>query len=334
MMPVRWAAMAREGVRVAGAQASAGRGENSGRDRGAVDSARCSSRDSEAGGLPAIPRASAGDSGRARRHGSIAVEADFRLCGRADDCLAGRPGFAAVAFVEGTRASSASWAGVLARASLAPGRDASRHLVWVAGRTMDSDDDDSAGAGAAAGNADAALAKVRPPQGNWRRNDGDGCGRAAIYSLLGQYSHGRGRMSRDEPERPRLIDIRQLDGPWPQGEHLDMCAPRWPKSTEPVIVAMSVSEAKQNLKEGHPPDHHTTLIISAHKLLDCCDDPEVTIEDMLRCLNYGGTIATVGARCLYVRTGRDGLGWDVGGNAFVVDRADWESYLREQGISL
>jgi len=53
---------------------------------------------------------------------------------------------------------------------------------------------------------------------------------------------------------------------------------------------------------------------------------------MLRCLDYGGTIAEMGARCLYVRTGRDGLGWTSASGwplPFVVDRADWERYLRE-----
>jgi hypothetical protein len=73
--------------------------------------------------------------------------------------------------------------------------------------------------------------------------------------------------------------------------------------------------------------------MAAHKLLDCCDEPEVTIEDMLRCLDFGGTIATVDARCLYVRTGRDGLGWwGINANLFVVDRANWEAYLRQHGI--
>jgi hypothetical protein len=52
-------------------------------------------------------------------------------------------------------------------------------------------------------------------------------------------------------------------------------------------------------------------------------DPQFTISDMLRCLDYGGYIAEVGARCLYVRTGREER------DLFVVDRSDWERYLRE-----
>jgi hypothetical protein len=64
----------------------------------------------------------------------------------------------------------------------------------------------------------------------------------------------------------------------------------------------------------------------------CEHDPQITVPDMLRCLDYGGYIAEVGARCLYVRTGRDGLGWGSAGSnglPFIVDRRDWESYLRE-----
>jgi len=74
-------------------------------------------------------------------------------------------------------------------------------------------------------------------------------------------------------------------------------------------------------------------VIAAHTLMEACEhDPEVTFEDMLCCLDYAGTIATVGARCLYVRTGRDGHGWTPGapeGKTYVIDRADWEAYLHE-----
>ena len=65
---------------------------------------------------------------------------------------------------------------------------------------------------------------------------------------------------------------------------------------------------------------------------ECEHDPQVTFADMLRCLDYGGTIAEMGARCLYVRTGRDGLGWEhagANGLPFVVNRRDWELYLHE-----
>lgn len=64
----------------------------------------------------------------------------------------------------------------------------------------------------------------------------------------------------------------------------------------------------------------------------CERSAEIGFMDMLRCLDYGGTIAEVGARCLYVRTGRDGLGWKpagANGQPYVTDRADWELYLAE-----
>lgn len=94
----------------------------------------------------------------------------------------------------------------------------------------------------------------------------------------------------------------------------------------------SVAKAKRVL---HAPkiEHTTTTVTAAHSLMQACEhDPEVTFEDMLRCLDYGGTIATVGARCLYIRTGRDGLGPHGSpppGKRYVTDRADWEGYLHE-----
>lgn len=61
--------------------------------------------------------------------------------------------------------------------------------------------------------------------------------------------------------------------------------------------------------------------------MEACDDPElVDFPEMLRCLEFGRVIAEFGARCLYVRTGRDGLGWNHAGpdgRPFIVDRANW-----------
>ena len=79
--------------------------------------------------------------------------------------------------------------------------------------------------------------------------------------------------------------------------------------------------------------HSMTKIMASYALLESCEhDSNVTIKDMLRCLDYGGVIAEDGARCLYVRTGRDGLGWKSAGwndLPYVVKRADWEAYLRD-----
>src|ERR1044072_9253164 len=95
---------------------------------------------------------------------------------------------------------------------------------------------------------------------------------------------------------------------------------------------LSVSEAQRLI---HDPEitHGSRKCMAASTLMEHCErDLEITFADMLRCLDYGGTIAEMGARCLYVRTGRDGLGWSNAGTnnlPFIVDRRDWEKYLRE-----
>ena len=64
---------------------------------------------------------------------------------------------------------------------------------------------------------------------------------------------------------------------------------------EPVYT---VAEAKRILHESELV-HTATTVIAAHTLMEACEhDLEITFEDMLRCLDYRGTIATVGARCL------------------------------------
>ena len=95
---------------------------------------------------------------------------------------------------------------------------------------------------------------------------------------------------------------------------------------------LSVPEAQRLI---HDPEltHGSRKFIAAATLMEYCEhDLQITFHDMLRCLDYGGMIAEMGARCLYVRTGRDGLGWTSASGwplPFVVDCADWERYLRE-----
>lgn len=95
---------------------------------------------------------------------------------------------------------------------------------------------------------------------------------------------------------------------------------------------ISVPEAQRIIHDAEI-THDGDKVPAAASLMESCErDLRVTFADMLRCLDYGGTIAEMGARCLYVRTGRDGLGWAPAGSTglpFVVERADWESYLRE-----
>lgn len=98
---------------------------------------------------------------------------------------------------------------------------------------------------------------------------------------------------------------------------------------------LSVPEAQRLI---HDPKitHSAWKAIAAATLMEHCEhDLSITFDDMLRCLDYRGSIATMGARCLYVRTGRDGLGWTSASGwplPFVVDRADWERYLREHHL--
>jgi hypothetical protein len=64
-----------------------------------------------------------------------------------------------------------------------------------------------------------------------------------------------------------------------------------------------------------------------------CDHPEVPSSELLQLLDVGGVIAEFGARCLYLRTGRDELGWQpagANGAGFLTDRADWAAYLQRQ----
>jgi len=99
-----------------------------------------------------------------------------------------------------------------------------------------------------------------------------------------------------------------------------------------MAANLTVTEAQRII---HDPElrHSAAKIFAAARLSESCEhDSHISFADMLRCLDYGGTIAEMGARCLYVRTGRDGLGHaDAGSNGlpYVVDRADWESYLRQ-----
>lgn len=99
---------------------------------------------------------------------------------------------------------------------------------------------------------------------------------------------------------------------------------------------MKVAEARSMIRDGKL-ELTGDKVIAAFTLMDHCEhDMQITLSDMLCCLDYGGVISEVGARCLYVRTGRDGIGWQCSNNnglPFVVDRADWESWLQSNGYA-
>ena len=98
---------------------------------------------------------------------------------------------------------------------------------------------------------------------------------------------------------------------------------------DPYGPNLSVPEALRLIRDPELTHGGMKMFAAATLMHHCEHDMRITFDDMLRCLDYGGTMAEFGARCLYVRTGRDGVGWTPGILSFVVDRADWERYLRE-----
>ena len=101
---------------------------------------------------------------------------------------------------------------------------------------------------------------------------------------------------------------------------------------------VSFDEARSTLRElsASPYDDGTVMmdVVMALEVFMRAikDHPEVPNSDLLRLLEPGGLIAEFGARCLYLRTGRDDLGWQpagANGLEFVTDRADWAAYLEK-----
>jgi hypothetical protein len=86
-------------------------------------------------------------------------------------------------------------------------------------------------------------------------------------------------------------------------------------------LPFSVAEALRLIRDPEL-THDRNKAMAAGILMECARDVQITIADMLRCLDYGGYIAEAGARFLYIRTGRDD-------SPFIVDRRDWEAYLHE-----
>ena len=101
--------------------------------------------------------------------------------------------------------------------------------------------------------------------------------------------------------------------------------------------ALTIEEARTRLFAADPKKKWTLELIEAgDTMMKACEDSEkVRFEDMLRCLEFPGIVAEFGARCLYVRTGRDGVGWKpalAGGLPFSTSKEDWIPYLRERKL--
>jgi hypothetical protein len=66
-------------------------------------------------------------------------------------------------------------------------------------------------------------------------------------------------------------------------------------------------------------------------LLEACrSHNSVDQHKLLLLLEYKGIIAECAARCLYVQTGRDSLGWNIPKDfleKFDLDRKSWQEYL-------
>ncbi|RYD62918.1 MAG: hypothetical protein EOP83_13395 [Verrucomicrobiaceae bacterium] len=71
--------------------------------------------------------------------------------------------------------------------------------------------------------------------------------------------------------------------------------------------------------------HDSALLMSAVTLCEFAD----TVESvhLVRCLYYGGSVAAWGARGLYAKTHRDGIGRFTTSDLFSTDRRGWENYL-------
>lgn len=73
--------------------------------------------------------------------------------------------------------------------------------------------------------------------------------------------------------------------------------------------------------------------MAANTLMENCEiDPAITVDDGLACLDHGGVVSEMGARILYVLTGRDDLGWHGAGYnelPFHVDKQNWLDYLAD-----
>ena len=76
------------------------------------------------------------------------------------------------------------------------------------------------------------------------------------------------------------------------------------------------------------------LIEAAFTLMDNLREGQsVTEDDGLSLLEYPGVIAEVGARILYVLTGRDDLGWNnarSNGLPYCVNKTEWLEYLNRK----
>jgi hypothetical protein len=98
---------------------------------------------------------------------------------------------------------------------------------------------------------------------------------------------------------------------------------------------LSVAEALAVIRQWN--GSHMALMYAASVIMEQCEHNEsITISDMLRLLDFPDSVpGEMGARALYVRTGRDNLGWQsagANGLPFITDKENWIAYLTEHGF--
>jgi hypothetical protein len=105
-------------------------------------------------------------------------------------------------------------------------------------------------------------------------------------------------------------------------------------SNLPLPVAEALAVIRQG---GWKCGNDLPLLYAAMTVMEMCEhEDSITTSDLLRLLDYPDSMSgEMGARALYVRTGRDNLGWKTPGAGdppFVTDKADWIKYLVEHGL--
>lgn len=101
-----------------------------------------------------------------------------------------------------------------------------------------------------------------------------------------------------------------------------------------MSAAPSIAECQSIVRRHCWTENQAKLLMAAATLMENCEtDKTIIAHDGLACLDHGGVVAEIGARILYVLTGRDGYGWHHAGYndlPFHVDKQNWLSYLAKQ----
>lgn len=100
---------------------------------------------------------------------------------------------------------------------------------------------------------------------------------------------------------------------------------------------LSAADALTVIREGGLESHgYLALLYAAVTVMGLAEhDETITISDMLSLLDYPDTLfSEMGARALYVRTGRDNLGWNAPDrpNQFVTDKTEWIKWLADRRL--